>query len=81
MTEQLQDDGWPARLDAVVAGARRRREERQAQRDQHAAARTAGLRARHAAKLSRTRSVADSQATGLAEGADAGPIEPPPLAV
>lgn len=47
------DDGWPARLDELLAGARRRRAERQRIREEHAAARSAGLKARHAAKLAR----------------------------
>lgn len=48
-------DEWPARLDALVEGARRRKAERQQQAVEKAARRAAGLRARHARKLARNR--------------------------
>ena len=46
-------DDWPARLAELGAAAERRRAIRAEQRRQFAAARAAGLRARHAAKLRR----------------------------
>ena len=54
MTDPVPDDGWPARLDKLLAGARRRRDERRKLREDFATARTAGLRQRHTRKLART---------------------------
>lgn len=48
------------RIRQLVDDARRRREQRAADRSAFAAARTAGLRRRHAAKLARLRTVDDN---------------------
>jgi hypothetical protein len=44
-------DEWPARLDALVAGARRRRAEREQLRQEMATRRKAGKQLRHARRL------------------------------
>lgn len=48
-------DDWPTRLAQLADAARQRQAERRVTRAEFTAARNAGLRARHAAKLARTR--------------------------
>lgn len=54
MTEQERTD-WHARLEAAVADTIRRRQARRQMRDDHAAARAAGLVHRNRARLARAR--------------------------
>lgn len=65
-------DNWPARLAEIAEAARMRQADRRAVRAELAAARTAGLRARHTAKLARSANPQDVP-TGRPEAVSGGP--------